>query len=621
MFHGTNKLTGQSVYDASKVDGTIKWKFKADGGVETSPVIGIDGTIYFIDHKCNLYAVDQNGSQKWKFSGGKPIFTKEWNNWSCAHSTPAIAKDGTIYALMMTGSFFAVNPDGTEKWRAPVFAFNDGWSSPVIASDGTIYVSSEIYPPRETGKEMEKPGYVYAFNPDGTKKWERTNGSAGGSNSVAAIADDGTVYLGTSESRENDHPFEMKLFAFNPDGSTKWSFWPDNGVIEGSPAIGKDGTIYFGTKGKDDPRNANFYALNPDGTEQWRVPLSQGESITPAIANDGTIYFGDWGGTFYAYDAQGKEKWRVQIPESESVYESLSSSPAISADGTLYFGSTMGLFFAYSKDGEEKWRSKIEGGGIVASPAIGADGTVYVTTVPGELLAFGPNKGVSASSSSATGKKELGFMSKYLLTIGLATTYLLGTILIFYLVIFLLRKKLSGKLLSVYEFSKNHKIIICVIFLIFAGSLGGSSYMFFINTKKVSTPAASQEKDNTTHISCPKNVYQRGENAYYAVYWENNKAVQKDISVKEHEQIKSSCKNTTLPEAQNQGQNTNTPQTDTGNSENDKCPHHIYGTWENGFYGAYGGRTTKDLTNDESKWIQQNCPNTTWPEQYRNDKK
>ena len=50
----------------------------------------------------------------------------------------------------------------------------------------------------------------------------------------------------------------------------------------------------------------------------------------------------------------------------------------------------------------------------------------------------------------------------------------------------------------------------------------------------------------------------------------------------------------------------------------DPCPHHIYGTWEKGFFGAFGMQT-KDLTTDESKRIQQNCPNTTWPEQYTNN--
>lgn len=529
VFHGNSKLTGQSKYDASKTDGTIKWKFKADGGIETSPVIGVDGTIYFIDHKCNLYAVDQNGNQKWKFSGGEPIFTKEWNNWSCAHSTPAIAKDGTIYALMMTGSFFAVNPDGTEKWRIPVFAFSDGWSSPVIAADGTIYISSEIYPPRETGKQMEKPGYVYAFNPDGSKKWERTNGSAGGSNSVAAIDDDGTIYLGTSESRENDHPFEMKLFAFNSDGSTKWSFWPDNGVVEGSPAIGNDGTIYFGTKGKDDPRDANFYALYSDGTEQWRIALSQGESITPAIANDGTIYFGDWGGTFYAFNAQGKEKWRVQIPESEGVYESLSSSPAISADGTLYFGSTMGLFFAYTKDGKEIWRSKVEGGGIVASPAIGADGTVYITTVPGELIAFGEGK--TGSQVAKTFNISNGWTKIWLAVCGFIFFILVSLLIIAFIKhhSFINRKLLWGIIIGVVS-------ILLIADIIF--------FLSFINKQPNNTNSSTSDQTPTNSNSCPHHIYGKEENGFYGAF---NDMKTYDLTSKDIEWIKSNCSNTTWP--------------------------------------------------------------------------
>ncbi|MBM3284179.1 PQQ-like beta-propeller repeat protein, partial [Candidatus Gottesmanbacteria bacterium] len=218
VFHGNPKLTGQSPYDTSKVNGTIKWKFKTEGGIETSPVIGKDGAIYIIDHKCNLYAIDSSGKEKWKFNGGEPVYTKEWNTWSCSQSTPAIAQDGTIYALTMAGNFFAVSPKGKEKWRYPIFTFKNSWSSPAIGKDGTIYVSSEAYPPTETGKSQERPGYIYALNPDGTKKWEFTNNGAGGSSSVAAVADDGTVYLPTGEFEQSIGTFVGKLFAFNPDG-------------------------------------------------------------------------------------------------------------------------------------------------------------------------------------------------------------------------------------------------------------------------------------------------------------------------------------------------------------------------------------------------------------------
>ena len=52
--------------------------------------------------------------------------------------------------------FFAINPDGSEKWH-----FDPGhWvdSSPAISSDGTIYFGS-------------LNGNLYAFYPNGSTKW------------------------------------------------------------------------------------------------------------------------------------------------------------------------------------------------------------------------------------------------------------------------------------------------------------------------------------------------------------------------------------------------------------------------------------------------------------------
>jgi len=546
VFHGNSKLTGQSPYDTSYVDGTIKWRFKTDGSMEASPVIGTDGTIYVADQKCNLYAINPDGTQKWKFNGGEPVYSKEWKNSSCTQATPAIAKDGTIYFLTMAGYFYAINSNGTEKWRFPMFTFKNIWSSPAIASDGTIYFASEAYPPRESGKPQEKPGYIYALNPDGTKKWEFTTGAAGGSTSVAAIADDGTLYLSSGEMEESKGTFANKLFAFNPDGTVKWKYWPQDRVMEGSVSIGSDGTIYFGVKGNEDPREANFIAVNPDGTEKWKISLDQGESITPAIDKNGNIYFGDWGGKFYALDKNGKELWRVQTPEA---YEALSSSPAIGKEGTLYFGSTTGQLFAYTPDGKEKWQIKVEGGGIIASPAIGSDGTVYAASVPGELLAISGSKDVQTAANTSNGaSKSTKKITIYIPIIVSVLIALLATIL-------LLRRKPRDQ-----EINNNKKKIIIIILLVIGLLLLGfaGSYIIYKNSIISVVVPTSDDKNN------------------------------------------------------NQSKQTTNPKT-----TNDRCPHHVYGKEENGFYGAFKDMKTKDLTSDDVSWIKSNCPDTTWPEHMR----
>lgn len=535
MFHGDSKLTGQSQYDTSKNNGSILWKFKAEAGIETSPIIDKNGNIYIADQNCNLYSINSKGKENWRFNAGNPVTSKEWGGESCSQSTPAVAEDGTIYYLPMTGNFFALNPDGTEKWKYPIFTYKNSWTSPSIASDGTIYIGSEMYPPRETGKPEEKQAYIYALNPDGTEKWKYDTRSSW-SNGTASLANDGTIYTTAGDWDETTNQFVNALIAFNQDGNVKWKFRPPNGVPEGSASIGKDGTIYIGAKGEDDPRNAFFYAVDPnDGKEIWKFDLDQGVSITPGIADDGTIYFGDWGGKFYALNPDGTEKWSVQTPEG---YEVLSSSPAIGKDGTVYFGSIANEFFAYNPDGTEKWNIPFESAGIVSSPAIGSDGTVYFATVPGELYAVGEGQGVTTKIiTSQQNDKPLDIFIWIFLSFAIIT-FLLG--------IFIKSKRKMFWTIS-----------LVIIILTIVG------FILLNPTREMNSK--TDQKENYNQSSEAKN---------------NDK--------------------------------------DRDNKEN--CPHHVYGTYETGFYGAFD-METKDLTDQDVTWIDENCTNTTWPEEMRDKNK
>lgn len=384
MIHGDSKLTGQSRFDTSKIKGRVKWRLETESGVETSPVIAADGTIYIADHTCNLYAISPQGKEKWRFGAGEPVSSIEWGGKSCFQASPSIGPDGTIYIAPMSGFLFAVNPDGGEKWRYPVFNFKNNWSSPAVGPDGTIYVGSESYPPSETEKPQEKSAYIYALNPDGTLKWSYDTGG-NWSTSTAGIADNGTVYMSGNDCKKLN--CVNVLFAFDGQtGTLKWTF-NHGGVMESSASLGADGTIYFGVKGKDNPRQgAKFFAVTPEGKEKWSFAAPCGNSIIPGIAKDGSIYWGDWDGAFYAISPEGTIIWKVNTPKT---FETLSSSPAIGLDGTIYFGSLANYFYAYSPSGEEKWKYYTGQSGINSSPAIGSDGTIYVGLIAGGLIAFG----------------------------------------------------------------------------------------------------------------------------------------------------------------------------------------------------------------------------------------
>ena len=182
----------------------------------------------------------------------------------------------------------------------------------------------------------------------------------------AAIAPDGTIYVTTGAGNH--------LEALDRDGHRKWSFATAS-ENKSSPAIGDDGTIYFGS------RDRKFYAITPEGKKKWSFQTGAWVDSSPAVGTDGTIYFGSWDSKFYALDSSGRKMWDFKTGGP------IDSSPAVGADATIYFGSHDGCLYALDPTGNRKWAFKT-GGPIISSPAIGADGTVYTTSVNGNLYAI-----------------------------------------------------------------------------------------------------------------------------------------------------------------------------------------------------------------------------------------
>ena len=321
---------------------------------------------------CKLIALDQNGNQKWVFTQSVP---------SCnSFTVPTVGPDGTIYAALIVGvseninaAVYAVNPDGTQKWRfstgsnvhrpialgadtlyavtgkkliALTLGGEQKWIfeadayiyHPVVGLDGTIYVS-------RTGK-------IIAVNPSGTQKWIFSTGNSwGGDFPPLAFGTDGTLYGGS-----NDGYF----YAIGPDGTKKWSV-PNKGYRFSGVAVGSDGTLYVAALTADASGYAyddlTVYALNTDGSTQWQAPLGRRYYLGDlAIGSDGVVYvsahqYSTGGGNIddgklFAFNPDGTQKWVFNTgPATLTSTVSLSTSgPAIGADGTLYLATKMSVF-------------------------------------------------------------------------------------------------------------------------------------------------------------------------------------------------------------------------------------------------------------------------------------
>ena len=157
IYFGAGDLNTAYLY-ALKPDGTLKWEFTTlQGGIDSgSPVIGHDGTIYIGTQESGstdgrLYAITDNGTsaaKKWDYQ-----IRPEGPNIYGIEDTPAIDTNGTIYFGASDGWLYAVTDTGTAaslKWRFPVTTvypddtFEAGIipSSPLLGADGTVYIGS-----------------------------------------------------------------------------------------------------------------------------------------------------------------------------------------------------------------------------------------------------------------------------------------------------------------------------------------------------------------------------------------------------------------------------------------------------------------------------------------------
>lgn len=300
--------SGDNNLYAINLDGTIKWKFQTGDHIGSSPTVSSDGTIYFGSYDNKLYAIDQNGIKKWEFKTNYEITT-----------SPAIGKDGTIYFGDCINNFYALNPDGSKKWYQNIETGTIN-SSPVINSNGTIYIAVLYNNDR---------GGLLAINFNGTKKWSFPFDAYASGDPKPSIGLDGTIYIGTANGANTG-----LLYAINPNGTKKWEIETEY-TIKAAPAIDQDGTIYIGScDARASYHYDQLYAINPNGTKKWTFSVGDWIKSTPAIDENGTIYAACYDGTLYVINPRGTKRWQINTTNSHLF------SPTIDSHGIIYLGNS-----------------------------------------------------------------------------------------------------------------------------------------------------------------------------------------------------------------------------------------------------------------------------------------
>ena len=381
MFDGSARHTGYSPYLGPQKN-TLKWKTQlipsSQGQMVHSPSLGADGTIY-IGASIAAYALDPNGNIKW---------SKALDMKSVAGSV--VSSDGTIYFTANNG-VVAYDTSGNEKWTYKTGGMT--LFGPTIGSDGTIYQGSW-------------DGYLYALNPDGTLKWKfNTRDYTPGAcvSYPASIGPDNTIYLGNGDAHCGG---DRNLYAINgSDGSLKWKYSSSSALRLGTPAIGPDGTIYVSA-------SPDLLALNPSTnppTLKWKltpqstpIPVDAG-IIGPALSPDGSIYIGNSQGIFYCISTSGTVKWKADLATGlgPTADKGIPTWPIIGKDGTIYVGSVEAhkVFAINPTNGAVKWSYTAGGEISEAAPAIDSNGILYVGSEDGYLYAIGEDNPQSANNS------------------------------------------------------------------------------------------------------------------------------------------------------------------------------------------------------------------------------
>lgn len=147
------------------------------------------------------------------------------------------------------------------------------------------------------------------------------------------------------------------------------------GSLAYSPAIGGDGTLYFGSRWGD------VFAVQANGVQRWKVRVPQPIAAPVSLGSDDSVVVGGMDGSLRVFSSAGVPQWSFKTGGE------IWGGAAIGADGAIYFGSRDRKCYALNPNGGMRWEFAA-GGEVTESPALGADGTVYFSARNDRLYAL-----------------------------------------------------------------------------------------------------------------------------------------------------------------------------------------------------------------------------------------
>jgi hypothetical protein len=352
------------------------WVLGPTGSIQSSPVIGSDGTIYVVDSNFRLFAINPDGSIRWEKTFNEGLFS------------PAIGPDGTIY-VPGTRHLFAFYPDGSSPWTVPYNLSTSRNSALAISPQGILF-------------EIDSNGTLYAINPFGTTASSVWTVQVSCIPATLAVGPSGDLYCGT-----NTNGTGALLESISPNGQLQWSY-PTQSIVLVPPTIDSNGNLYVVSSGGE------VFALTPGGGLEWEIRNIHQEVTSAVIGSGDTIYVA--GNKLAAISQSGTELWTefcYVAPNSLCYPFGVVTSMAVDSNGILYIGTNSSGLIALNAQGGLVWAytNIPTGEGSLSPIAIGDNGTMYVgdgclfcnVTTYGHLLAIGQPNGYTSFSVEESG--------------------------------------------------------------------------------------------------------------------------------------------------------------------------------------------------------------------------
>jgi eukaryotic-like serine/threonine-protein kinase len=223
------------------------WTFSSQGRFIAAPLV-IDGRIFAPSADHNLYVLDRNRNQLWKYETKAPLW-----------ATPAASPDnGTIYLSSMDHHVYALEASsGNLLWRQDLGGAVVG--TPTLSEDGAVlYVGSFT---NKVAALDARTGAILWEAP--TEGWVWSG----------PALHDGRLYFGD---------LHGNLYAVNAsNGSAVWSRKPD-GPIAAAPLF-VENLLIVGTE------TGNVVAFDLNGSPQWTQPVGGKIYTRPVLAGDAIL--------------------------------------------------------------------------------------------------------------------------------------------------------------------------------------------------------------------------------------------------------------------------------------------------------------------------------------------